>query len=46
MEMTTPRIEESEQRIGELEDKVMEKQAERKRDKKKKSRSMRGKLEN
>ena len=38
-------IEEAEERIGELEDKIMEKEeAEKKRDKK--SRSMRGELEN
>ena len=44
-EMTTARIEEAEERIGELEDKIVEKEeAEKKRDKK--SRSMRGKLEN
>ena len=44
MEVTTARTEESEERIGELEDKIMEnEEAEKKR---KKSRSMRGKLEN
>ena len=46
MEATTAQIEEAEERIGELEDKIMEiEEAERKRDKKK-SRSMRGELEN
>ena len=46
MEATTARIEEAEERTGELEDKIMEKEeAEKKRDKKK-SRSMRGELEN
>ena len=46
MEATTTRTEEAEERIGELEDKMMEKEeAEKKRDKKK-SRSMRGELEN
>ena len=45
MEATTAWIEEAEERIGELEDKIMEKEeAEKKRDKK--SRSMRGELEN
>ena len=45
METTTARIEEAEERIGELEDTIMEKEeAEKKRDKK--SRSLRGKLEN
>ena len=45
IEMTTARIEEAEERIGELKDKIMEKEeAEKKR--LKKSRSMRGKLEN
>ena len=44
MEMTMARIEEAEERIGELEDKVMEKEEAEK--KIKKSRSMRGKLEN
>ena len=34
METTTARIEEAEERIGELEDKIMEKEAEKKRDKK------------
>ena len=45
METTTARLEEAEDRIGELEDKVMEKRKLRKREIKK-SRSMRGKLEN
>ena len=46
MEAATVWIEEAEGRIGELEDKIMEKEkAEKKRDKKK-SRSMRGELEN
>ena len=46
MEATTACIEEAEERLGELEDKIMEKEeAEKKRDKKK-SRSMRGELEN
>ena len=45
METTTARIEEADERKGELEDKIMEKEeAEKKRDKK--SGSMRGKLEN
>ena len=44
MEVTTARIEEAEERIGELEDKIMEKEEAEK--KKKKFRSMRGKLEN
>ena len=45
MEATTAWIEEAEERIGELEDKMMEKEeAEKKRDKT--SRSMRGELEN
>ena len=44
METTTARIEEAEERIGELEDKIMEKEEVEK--KIKKSRSMRGKLEN
>ena len=45
METTTAWIEEAEERIGELEDKVMEKEeTEKKRIKK--SRSMGGKLEN
>ena len=44
METTTARLEEAEERIGELEDKVMEKEEAEK--KIKKSRSMRGKLEN
>ena len=45
MEVATARIEEAEESIGELEDKIMEKEeAEKKRDKK--SRSMRGELEN
>ena len=45
MEATTAQIEEAEERIGELEDKIMEKEeAEKKRDKR--SRSTRGKLEN
>ena len=44
METTTAWTEEAEERIGELEDKIMEKEE---ADKKiKKSRSMRGKLEN
>ena len=46
MEATTVWIEEAEERIGELEDKNMEKEeAEKKRDKKK-SRSIMGELEN
>ena len=45
METTTARIEEAEERIGELEDKVKKKRKLRKREIKK-SRSMRGKLEN
>ena len=45
MEATTARIEEAEERIGELEDKIMEKEKPRKREIKK-SRSMRGELEN
>ena len=45
MEMTTARIEEAEERIGELEDKLWKKRKLRKREIKK-SRSMRGKLEN
>ena len=45
MEMTTAWIEEAEERIGELQDKIMEKKKLRKREIKK-SRSMRGKLEN
>ena len=46
MEVATAWIEDTEERIGELEDKIMEKEeAEKKRDKKK-SRSMRGELEN
>ena len=45
MEAATVWIEEAEGRIGELEDKIMEKkEAEKKRDKN--SRSMRGELEN
>ena len=44
METTTARIEEAEERIGELEDKIMEKEEAEK--KIKKSRSMRRKLEN
>ena len=44
MEATTAQIEEAEERIGELEDKIMEKEKLRKR--LKKSRSMRGELEN
>ena len=44
METTTARLEEAEERIGELEDKVMEKEEAEK--KIKKSRSLRGKLEN
>ena len=45
MEATIAQIEEAEERIGELEDKIMEKEeAEKKGDKK--SRSMRGELEN
>ena len=44
METTTARIEEAEQRIGEVEDKIIEKEEAEKKDKK--SRSMRGKLEN
>ena len=44
MEVTTAQIEEAEERIGELEDKIMEKEeAEREI---KKSRGMRGELEN
>ena len=46
MEVAIARNEEGEERIGELEDKIMEKEeAEKKRDKKK-SRSMSGELEN
>ena len=45
IETMTARIEEAEERIGELEDKVMEKRKLRQREIKK-SRSMRGKLEN
>ena len=45
METTTARIEEAEERIGELEDKIMAKQEAEKRERKK-SRSMRGELEN
>ena len=44
METTTARIEEAEERIGELEDKIMEKEEAEK--KIKKPRSMMGKLEN
>ena len=44
METTTARTEEAEERIGELEDKIMEKEESEK--KIKKSRSMRRKLEN
>ena len=45
MEATTARVKEAEKRIGELEDKIMEKEeSEKKRGKK--SRSMRGELEN
>ena len=44
MEVTTARIEEAEERVGELEDKIMEKEETEK--KIKKSRSMRGELEN
>ena len=44
METTTAQIEEAEERIGELEDKIMEKEEGEK--KIKKSRSMRRKLEN
>ena len=44
MEATTARIEEAEERIGELEDKIMEKEEAEK--KIKKSRCMRGELEN
>ena len=46
MEVNTAQIKEAEERTGELEDKIMKKEeAEKKRDKKK-SRSMRRKLEN
>ena len=45
MEVTTAQIEEAEERIGELEDKIMEKE-EAKKKRNKKSRSMRGELEN
>ena len=45
METTMARIEEAEERLGELEDKIMEKEEAEKREIKK-SRSMRGKLEN
>ena len=45
METTAARIEEAEERIGELEDTVMEKEEAKKREIQK-SRSMRGKLEN
>ena len=45
METTTAQIEEAEERIGELEDKIMEKKKLRKKEIKK-SRRMRGKLEN
>ena len=45
MEVTRARIEEAEERIGELEDKIMEKEEAEKKIKKK-SRIMRGKLEN
>ena len=44
MEVTTARIKEAEERIGELEDKIMEKEEAEKR--LKKSRSMKGELEN
>ena len=45
MEVTIAQIEEAEERIDELEDKIMEKEeGEKKRDKK--SRSVRGELEN
>ena len=44
MEATIVRIEEAEARVGELEDKIMEKEETEK--KIKKSRSMRGELEN
>ena len=45
MEVATVWTEEAEEKIGEVEDKIMEKEeAEKKRDKK--SRSMRGELEN
>ena len=47
MEGAIAQIEETEERIGELEDKIMEKEeTEKKADKKKKSRSTRGELEN
>ena len=45
MEMTTAQIEEAEERIGELQDKIMEKEEAEKREIKK-SRSMMGELEN
>ena len=45
MEAAIARIEEAEERIGELEDKIMEKRKLRKREIKK-SRSIRGELEN
>ena len=45
MEATTARIEEAEERIGELEDKIMEKEEAENRERKK-SRSTRGELEN
>ena len=44
MEMTTARGEEAEERTGELENKIMEKEAEKKRDKK--IQEYEGKLEN
>ena len=46
MEATTAWSEEAEERIGELEDKIMEKEAAEKKRDKKKSRSMSGELEN
>ena len=45
LEVTTAQIEEAGERIGELEDKLMKKEEAEKKIKKK-SRSMRGKLEN
>ena len=44
MEVTTAQIEETEERIGELEDKIMEKEEAEKKIKKKQPRSMRGKM--